>query len=305
MATLNLPSTLRELNSLTYATYQAEVIPVAPPQIPPTEAPAQPEIAGEIVMIGDLTTTALVNTSGTLLVAGRKLTVLDATSVTGPGAIDMTNGSTVEITGQPMPTGDVMKFDRTTNLILRDCGIPFGATAALPVLFQLNNVTLIANGAVAEIRNNFTGHATLEIFGNLNIISEGANAAILRKDLAASDFTLTVHGDVSIVAKAAGAATLNLIDMTFNTYGLVNTVSEAAGIASMITGLKASPGTTINILGSAKQFQFPRKATAYAIGSLVIDRPAGARFNNEVANPTVDHAPEIRHTFGGVDGHGD
>ena len=77
-------------------------------------------------------------------------------------------------------------------------------------------------------------------------------------------------GDVSLVANVSAAACqarLDLTHTTFNTYGLVNTYANESipatpGVAEMLTTLKASPGTTINILGDAKQFQFPRKATA-------------------------------------------
>jgi len=125
MSSLNLPSTLRELNILTFDVARAAITAAG-------TCPAYPPFEGEIVLIGDLTATSVVNTNGNLVVAGRTLTLILPTTGAlkniGPvapdeiwtGYIDLTNGSTGDFTAYPAAAHPAIKHDETTNLIMRD-----------------------------------------------------------------------------------------------------------------------------------------------------------------------------------------
>lgn len=216
---------------------------------------------------------ALTNTLGTLIVSGNKLTLMDeaATSVSGAvGIIDITLGSTFEMTGDAAWNDGVLLADETSNVIIND-GV--WAPAAADQIVKLNNLTI--NGATAAASYTvFNTQVDFEIFGNLNINATGGTADFIASPVA--DNNLIVHGDISVNGPGA-ISTLNLTGSNATLYGLLET-NDPVGINSIVTTTDA---TTLNIVGNAKQFQLPNDVVV--LGKITLNRPAGMRLNNPAA----------------------
>ena len=265
-AEFNLPASLSELNELLYDVG-----------------------TNQVVLGGDLTTNFLRNTSGTLLLAGRTLKVLNSSKTLAPlGYINANNGSTLDI--KWVSAGDLtlsflLKTDETASLILRNGAyIP-----AVDTIANIKNLTIINDGVITS----YTNANALIIHGNLNIVGDTSSAATATS-FTGNVFEITLYGDATVTQRGAGEATANLNGSIITTYGQIN-ISSSESVVSNYVSINNT--TILNIVGTSKQFQFPAtNGDSWSLGKLTLNRPAGARLNNRLSGGSG--TPRNRVTFG-------
>lgn len=214
----------------------------------------------------------------------------------------------------PAVTDSVVEF-RLNNLTIIDYPGLTGSKVVPPVL--ATGAGFVLDAAIADGAATDAANATLrvEIMGNLNLTNNGtANTDNVGVGATATTSTnsireLIVHGDVSIVdnntvASAPGTditvlSAINGLNLTV--YGQVNLGGTKQIAAKFLT----DPTTVLNIAGESKRFEFPEKANEnYRIGKLILNRPAGARFNNtmNVVGATTNlGGTAFTHVFGNID----